>query len=323
MKNGYKHMTGVFGSDAEMYVSNLLGMARNPNGHRRPDLISKKSSCEPKLSIEVKSGLKNKGVMVDYQLVYAVSLEEDYIEEELSPRQSFFPFETHSEPVAYYYDLISRVDGLKSNELDRPFSSIKIEWGNQHLVPGDLGFFSFAVCRALRTGEDVNVVIKYLKTLMGRDFREGTSNYYKRKEDSNSWQDLHGSDILALFHRDVKYTSNRGAERVRLIAEHYPEVESLKRIEIPGPNGTKIYIMAEPQHEKVFSDLREVIEQNTPSIELISERRNNARSLLDKIEIKPSGQGLIVGKTKEKVHYLGKLENEEIRELRKLIRWEK
>jgi len=80
MKRGRKDSTGKFGNDSEFYASSLFIMLKNPNGTRRPDLVAMKGSFDPKLTIEMKSGRGNKGVLNDSQLHYAVTLEEDYVE---------------------------------------------------------------------------------------------------------------------------------------------------------------------------------------------------------------------------------------------------
>ena len=118
MKTGYKHNTSVFGNDSENYVASLFMMVQNPNGSRRPDLVSSPScSFDPKLSIELKSGRQMKGVLVDYQLHYAATLQEDYNElfgEEIQGSNGFFPGidwrtskkESKQEGIAYYYDVV-------------------------------------------------------------------------------------------------------------------------------------------------------------------------------------------------------------------------
>src|SRR3989344_5022609 len=138
MKRGYKHRTGVFGSDSERYASRLFLMLKNPHGERRPDLVSINGRYSPKLSLELKSGRNKKGVLVASQLHYAVTTEQDYRElfgEELPSRKDTLPGEDWDRiapilpkrEVAYYYALINRQDELTSKDLDRPWSSIRIK----------------------------------------------------------------------------------------------------------------------------------------------------------------------------------------------------
>ena len=125
MKLGYKHNTGVFGRDAEFYVSSLFMMLKNPNGRRRPDLVTAEGLFEPKLSIELKSGYNKKGVMNESQLHYAVTLVDDYKElfgESPQQPEGFLPglnwYETGRYPsrngIAYYYDVINRISEVKA-----------------------------------------------------------------------------------------------------------------------------------------------------------------------------------------------------------------
>jgi hypothetical protein len=130
-EKGYKHKTGVFGTDAEKYFSRLFMMLQNPNGSRRPDFITLDGQYNPRISMELKSGRGHKGVLVDYQLHYAVTCEKDYIEilgEEPKPRDDVLPGVglngLDRKPVRYYYDLLNRTDEVSAEELDRPFSNI-------------------------------------------------------------------------------------------------------------------------------------------------------------------------------------------------------
>ena len=120
----------------------------------------------------------------------------------------------------------------------------------------------------------------------------------------------------------MSYTSEYGKNRVDLIRKCYPEVDSLKRISIPGPNGTIIYVMAESQDMPVFAYLGERVRINKEVIEKVSSRRKSAKSLLDKIKVRKSGQRVFCGETQEKIFRLKNLKKEEIEELRRLVRWE-
>jgi hypothetical protein len=148
-------------------------MFNNPNGWRRPDLVSLNGRYTPKLSVEVKSGRKFKGVMVDYQLHYAVTTDQDYIElfgEEPPEKQGLLPgFD--ADPLkegdaAYYYNVINRTDKIKAQDLNKPFSAIKLKWGSQFIVPHDLAFYNFAINRARRAGESIDYSIEYLREII-------------------------------------------------------------------------------------------------------------------------------------------------------------
>ncbi len=127
MKKGRSDKTGVFGSDAEFYVSRLFMMMKNPNGRRRPDLISVDGKFSPRLSIELKSGRGRKGVLNEEQLHYAITTWKDYVEifgEEMKMSGLFNDTEIKDPSaikVAYYYDVINRDDKLTSSDLDSPF----------------------------------------------------------------------------------------------------------------------------------------------------------------------------------------------------------
>ncbi|MAF50830.1 MAG: hypothetical protein CMH64_01940 [Nanoarchaeota archaeon] len=266
-KRGYKHNTSVFGTDAENYVSRLFMMMRNPNGSRRPDLITMDGMFDPRLSFELKSGLNGKGVLVDYQLHYAFTLDRDYWEVfgEESPKRkeesgmlAGLDWEKTRKlgeipGIAYYYNIIERVDGIKAEGVDKPLSSIQLKWGNQCIVPHEFGFYNFVACMAHRTGGEEKDIIEYL---MGRIKSDvvGESGDYSKRKDNQSWQSIHSRDIMALYTKDWLLTTPQGRKRVDKLKRLYPGIDDLKRIEIPGPNGTKIYVLANPEHEKLFDE---------------------------------------------------------------------
>ncbi|MAG38106.1 hypothetical protein CMI45_01830 [Candidatus Pacearchaeota archaeon] len=312
MKYGYKHKTGIFGTDAERYNAQLFLMYKNPNGTRRPDLVSINGRFKPKLSLEVKSGRSYKGVMANYQLHYAVTTDQDYIDlfDKNPPEISCLLPGFDSDPlsksnVAYYYNVINRNDELMAKDLNKPFSTIKLRWGSQFLVPHEFGFYNFAINRARRLGESVEESIEYLKEMIREDVIEGGSNYEKRKDDCQSWQDLHGRDILPIFlggrksgRRDLgsdiladfpntkKILTRDGKERIKLIHEYYPELEDLRRILIPAPNNTRIYALVKREdYNLINTQFRAVVQERTPIIEELTREREKAESLLDKIKI--------------------------------------
>jgi len=210
MKWGYKHKTGIIGADAEYYASRLFMMIKNPNGSRRPDLISPEISFDYPISIELKSGKGKKGVMVDYQLHYALNTSEDYFElfNKLPPKvvkedlfgkkeSSFFDSESR---IPYYYDVLDRPDKIMSEDLSLPFSSIKLSWGDHHIVPNYFAFYNFAIRKHLRTGGDLKLIIQELEEMIKLDAQGDCHDYKLRKEDAQSWQNLEGGDVLAVYH---------------------------------------------------------------------------------------------------------------------------
>lgn len=295
VKRGYKHKTGVFGTDSERYVSRLLMMKRNSQGDRRPDLISVNGRYNPKLSIEVKSGRKQKGVMVDYQLHYALTTMEDYVDfvgeeppipEGLLPGINWkesTPF-LQSPSVAYHYWLVNRVDEITSADLDKPFAAIQLRWGDIYSAPHRYAFAGFAAARANRirsgktvTPRELEKIVADMKETIKWDVVHRGSDYENRKTDPQSWQDLHGRDFLAIFHGDNSLTTKDGQERVRMIKDLYPITDGLRRIEIPGPNKTIIYILAEEDEEVLFDEqVRATVEDRTPIIEKVTRARARA-----------------------------------------------
>jgi hypothetical protein len=285
MKIGYKHNTGVFGSDAEAYVSRLFVMMRNHQGSRRPDLISKNGMYNPRLSIEVKSGRAKKGILVDYQLHYAVTSYRDYMQlsgEE--PRELLEGVDWASSlpkiDVAYYYDIIDRKDELTSIDVNGEHSNIKIKWGDQFIIPHQYGFYAFAVARHMRTNEPLDRIVNDLSNVIKEDVFAINSGYTNRKKDKQSWQDIHGRDVLAIFQDDLAYATKDGRERIRHIGDLY-DLSKLKRVVISGPNKTDIYVLSEPTHFDLFDNqLRGTVAERIDAIERITRQRKHALRLI-------------------------------------------
>jgi len=329
-------MTTKFGDDAEYYVSSLFEMVKNPNGTRRPDLVAKEGSFDPKLTIEMKSGRGQKGVLNDSQLHYALTLEEDYLElfGEESPRKNGMPNGVNwesvrrgipSQGIAYYYDVIEREDSLMSFDIMLPFHTIKIKWGNQFIVPHEMGFYYFAIGKSRRTGEPIRSVIDGLFKIMKHDADEGCSHYAERR-DTQSWQNIYTKDILALFHKDSSLTTKKpnGVDRIEMLKRVYPEVDDLERITIEGPNKTIIHILAEPRHHKLFKEqLSSVARLRKKTIEEISAGRREYESLLQKI----SYQDFVLAGFEEEIlkgkceRYDICLNNAEVETLTRLKQW--
>lgn len=331
MKNGYKHNTSSFGTDAELYVSRVLMMIRHKKHDRRPDLISPQEQYNPRLTTEVKSGIAKKGVMVQYQLPYGIRGADDYEEafgETLPvvidpsilpglPQPELLPANAS---VVYYYNVTDRHRIVKSSDIDRPFSTIKIEWKDQYFVPGEFGFYAFAVARHCRTGESMKTILDDLREKMKQDILDQCSNHRDRKG-KQSWQDLHGRDILAVFHNDPSYASRHGKGRVALLGAHYADLPNLKPIRIEGPNNTNLWILAKPEHENLFDkQMRSIVRRRIPILETITRSRKQSRNLLKRI--KPSAFGLYAnGGVEADDPAVAALTDREFSRLERLVNW--
>ncbi|MBU0957915.1 MAG: hypothetical protein KKF56_03860 [Nanoarchaeota archaeon] len=332
MKRGYKHKTGVFGADSEAYASRLFWMLRNPQGSNRPDLLSVDGRFDPKkLSIELKSGRNKKGVLVDYQLHYAVTTADDYVElfgEDPKVLGGMLPGMSNgdkhllSSKVAYYYNVINRADELKAGDVNKPFSSVQIVWGDQFMVPHQFAFYNFAVNVARRTGNEIGGVVHDLWDMIREDVehhRNGSFlNYSDRKGSKQSWQDIHGRDIEAIFKQDMGIATKFGVERMEIMREIWPAMDDLVRVEIPAPNGTTIYVLANCDDVDLFEGpFRGVVEERNPVIEKIHRQRRRAVSLLDKITFESHPSFFDMNDTR----LVNSLSVEEIRKLSRLVNW--
>ncbi len=340
MKRGYKHNTNVSGTDSEFYASSLYMMAKNPNGTRRPDLISIPEIYTPRLSIELKSGKGMKGILCESQLHYAVTLNEDYSHlfgddadkrlEELLPylKNGSLHVEFPTGKIAFYYAYINRRDSLKAGDLEIPFSAIKLQWGDQFVVPQEFGFYTFAVAKHFRTAEPLEGIVSKLIENIAEDVREESSHYLERRASSQSWQNIHACDVLAIFHNDISLTKKPwGIKRVGKLSEIYPEISELRRIIIDGPNKTKIYVLAKPEHKDLWDNqVRSVIEMRRKVIESVFTEREHSIRLLDKIKFEPGTKidmfdGEIEEETRSKYGYRFNASSEEINTMKRLLTW--
>lgn len=293
MKQGRKDSTSKFGNDSEFYVSSLLMMVKNPNGTRRPDLVAMRDTFDPRLTIEMKSGRYNKGILNDSQLHYAVTLEEDYVElfgEEPPEGNGLLKGADWrgvrrgipSQGVAYYYNVVERADELNSFDVSLPFHTIRLRWGDQFIIPHEMGFYYFAIGKARRSGKPIKEVMEGLFKIIKHDVDEKSSHYLERR-DTQSWQNIYTRDIKALFYDDLSLTSRKpnGVTRIEELKKIYPEVEDLERIAIEGPNGTTIYVLAEPRHKELFVDqVAATVRVRRSTLESITVEREECEELL-------------------------------------------
>jgi len=355
----YKQRTSVFGDSAEMYVARLLSLMINPNGSVRPDLVSLGDNYKPRLTIELKSGAGRKGTMVWEQLKYPYMIGQDYAQllgddsllESIASEDSI-EWDVECPPIhtgefAYYYGIINRNNSIKTADLNKPFSEIKIDWQDMHLIPYDLGFYSFIVNRAFsterRNGNEitdekhmsdlVTVGIEEIKSMMQTDIAGGTALFDRRdsssiRYDPTLWQNIYMGDFEAIFKGDtqaMKFPKRTKLAdlRLNLLTKRYEALPDLKKIAIPGPNGTTIYVLAKPEHEELFRvDVNLTVAYRTPALEQATRERHEALSLLDKIKLRKNvdlfGEEII-----DRGNFsCDELSVEETEQLRRLIQWQ-
>ncbi len=331
---------GHLGDESEDFLASQFLMARHPNGSLRPDLVSVNGRYTPKISIEAKSGISQKdgrmkGNMVSYQLHYAVTTPRDY--EELfgvdAPRDSslFDDVDFHSAPrsVAYYYNLIARTGGPTSGELRTRWDRLRSSFGNQIIIPAEIAFYSFAAHMVIRTKRKPGEVVQELRGIMREDVLHGNSHAEERKSDPQSRQNIQSKDMFAIYNGQYGRRSPRkvlgdSKERVKIISSSYGKnrLDQLERIEIPGPNGTTIYVLAEPGHKKLFDNqLRNTVRERTPILEEITLKRRQAVDSLKKVRL-VSSPGFF-GDEREKQYFLdtSDLSDSQVKELEELLSW--
>ncbi len=296
--------TTRFSEDCEPYVASLFSMAINPNNSLRPDLISLNGLYKPKLTLEVKSGRAGRSILHEYQLAYPISTWDDYFNlvGENPPQGAMvlpnldwkqcIPISRKDSP-AFYYVLVRRNQKVKSKNIKDKLDCLRIEWGDQIIVPGNLIHYYFAVRRSERTGEKIDEVLKDINLTMRRnltleDFSERTRDYKR------STQPLEWKDMLAIFNEEYNWCVSKAKEKDHIRIRRLKELQNLcqkrgyldklKRIEIDGPNGTKIYILAEKVHISLFkSQLGNQVKRRKTAIEFLTTSRRETVECLEKM----------------------------------------
>ncbi len=274
-----KGKTGWIGADAEFFVSRLFCLERHPRGDCLPDLISGPGVYAPRLRLEVKSSAYNKPVLVQSQLQYGHNGTADI--------QDLFPEECE-EPVVFYYNGIVRESpkkgGISSESIKGPADTIQIVWGNQHIVPHEIAFAYFVLGKSNRTETSLSSVQTALRTLA----QSGKQVSHQRAiqfAEGQYWQNFHVSDISAFVQEDhTELTKNHVSQRLTLIRKLYPSFDDLKKVIIPGPLNTQIYILAKPEDYTLFNEqVRTYVQGQNATLEgLIGERREAVTNLLSK-----------------------------------------
>ncbi|RJQ16763.1 hypothetical protein C4573_01730 [Candidatus Woesearchaeota archaeon] len=281
----------IIGDDAEFYLAQLFKMYVNPNGSRRPDLISPANSYKPRFTLEVKSGKCAKGVMVDYQLHYALTSRDDYNDLPDTPQRVFegmgiADFHAPKE-IAYYHAVVSRDKSVKSEDIKMPFATMKIDWQDVYIAPNEFGFYSFVRAKTQRTGLSAAYIIEELTELMLRDARGVSVGLEARKMDPQSWQNLFGEDIKALVTGNLDDTTKHGRIRIDALRRIYPGVDDLKGMQLQGPQNTTLYILFDKDHYALFNtQLRKTIGERLPFMEEVALERIIAREWLRKVKPK-------------------------------------
>jgi len=306
MKKGQRHNTVIFGTDAENFVGRLFYMHNNPNGHRRPDLISINGRFNPKLSIEVKEGKEGKMSLNREQLAHQFTLEEDY-DKLLDFKEIGLEDIDADSSIAHYYSFVSRVRGVTAQDLDVLYANILLEWDKIAIVPSSFIFHYFAISRhAKKRKEDrepLDDIKEDLIMKINRDIRQGCSNYSER--DCKNWQNFNINYLVSLF-SDERTKSRIGEAKIKLLRKH-SEINGYKRILINGPNGIPIYIFSRPEHFDLFDNqLRNTIDERRGLIERVGEERREARDLL--------------GLSKRNLYFEG-LSEEQEKHLRRISLW--
>lgn len=287
----------IFGTCAERLVARLFGMDSNPLNSSRPDLI--RNDCEPKLSIEVKSGKFGKGIMVIDQLYYSLTkgLEYQHLginhNSQLLPGLNWNEFVKFGEDeVAYYYAVVDRTDGLALSQVRFPYGAIQTQFQDICLIPHDVASSIYFSSWARRSQTPFKELQQGALQLLFDHANSGFKPHALRKKiGSHAWQNLETRLIKYLIFGD----DSRVTPVHRLIKEDLyrfvPGMDTLVPIvyEI-GNYHHRIYGLVKPQHAKLFDDLTSQFKSRLALTTQVQERR--LESIDSVCELAPYGNRL-------------------------------
>lgn len=347
-KDGYKHKTSVPGTDAEYYVMRLLMMLKNPNGGNRPDFITPDGLYSPRFSIELKSGKGRKVVLNEDQFQYIFTAQDDYHigwrdtffedqyssgEKELLEKVMCYGKEEVELDVPLYYAAIARDDKLMAKDLDRPFSSIRFNWGDIYVVPSEMAFHMFSINRAFREKDvranlqDVKKAEEKMRTSIVAQLT-GSYDYRGARTDSNFWQSLSLRSLESFFAKDRDLAfRDKGKMKYDMLQEIYPQIEDFGRLRINGNRDSSINMLFKPEHKNLFENqLSSVISQRLKPLEKIIEERERSRDLLNYLTL-TYREGLFQTTIPDEVptqfkhQILNDISQEDMVKLNRLTRW--
>jgi len=273
----------------QTYTARVFDMLEVPDGKRMPDLKSRIGRFNPRLFLEVKTSRRNKKASLnDFQLHYCIKTRRAYFLMFGEMPTGLGASMLSGDSSATYYDCLSRTDGLSNGSLEKPFNDLMFTFGDHHIVPGEFMFYNFAFEASRKHREPIREKIEHLKRIMKASIYAGYGG--RVKGGGQAWQDVHFRDMLAIFHRDLSLTTPSGVVRLEAISEVYPLMKSWRRVHIPGPNGTNIYILSQPEHERSFDFLlRKDVERRRPILEQLVEERREVAEVLMNIQLPEQG----------------------------------
>jgi hypothetical protein len=330
MNHAYQGKKVVFGTDSERYLASLFQMRQEYQGSRYPDLMTDftKKVYTPNLAIESKSG-KHGGKLLAEQFVYAISTEAQYRKWfRESPKklagwlEGESPFS--SDPYHLYYDNVIRSDDLKSPDIDRDFSAIKMRWGDQYLVPSNV-LFAYFVSRMMQKDKvGIREAKRFLKdrTKMRIAGESSMSHLRRNQREFQNWEIFYSK---ALYEKVGTSTAST-EQRKRVIDGVYRQIKDLDsypRAKFAGPCGTHVHMIGAKEFPELITQVGDVVAERKDILTQIGEERKVAVSLLDKI-MPSRGPSLFCngGTSKYERKILRKdLTSEQISWLERLVSW--
>ena len=252
-----------WGDQGEYYCRSLYGLAKHPNGERRPDLISINGSYKPKLSMEVKTSRQGRGVVHPHGLTYGLTKNLDYISlfgDDLPREDPQGEFEDiqynrlkNLPAVSFYYNLMLRTDNLSTENLKHKFSDLGMTFGDQFIIPHELVSYNYIIGKMQKKGISFDEARRNVGDIIKSFLTKG---YDYQNTESSDTQEIHFNDFLSLYMNDETLLSEQGKRRVELLRENYGDdrLSALEKIEYIGPNHTNIYAFYKPEDSELFMD---------------------------------------------------------------------
>jgi hypothetical protein len=219
--------------------------------------------------------------MVSYELHYEVCDRESF--QRLfgeSPPREFIGGESFErgkfmfdEKGAFYYDFLERKPSNEKKQGIRTLTSLSNSYGDQYIIPGELGFQLFVVESHRRSGRSYSEEVTALRGMIKKDFLREINESFEERRTGDDLQNVYFDDVKSIFHGN-RTSQGKSARRIRLLMEHYPEIQDLNRLTIPGPCGTNIHILSTPEDHDLFDgQVRRTVESRIGVIETLAKER--------------------------------------------------
>ena len=180
-----------------------------------------------------------------------------------------------------FYNNIVRSDDLTAPDLDRDFSALKMQWGDQYLMPAKVIHAYFAARMTQKDGYKLEDARDYLADVTKRRIAKEASMHTWRKS-KEEFQNFEIQYSMAL-HNNTGGDTDYQKRVIEKVHAQIPNLCSYPREIFEGPCETKIHIIGTPETPSLITQMGKTIAERKDILTVIAGERRNALHLLEKI----------------------------------------